>query len=607
MSFRTRITLLAALALMGACAVQGPGEDARDSAGIAAGKADGPYTECELGAITDFVNQVPVSTLEDEGPARAALRDQGVYGTAAKCLVWWRMGMNTDQDCPAGDLPAGFEPSFRQFPDAQAIDDVKYVGPSTFEALHAASESACDTPTGDGADVGVIFSPATDFAQSHAARLVQLFNTAERSADVSIYSFSQPDIKAAVLANADRIRIRVMYDRGHLGGGLETELERAGIEVRDSGQINHHKFAIFDGVQNEGDDPAQTIISSGSANWSSGAVDTYDESTVIIENSPEMALRFQREFNYLWDNSGAVDTGYDDTTNYFQSVEITDDMIAAVDDPTVDAIFTSQNFKVTSRGLTADKSNGYQVAQRWIDMINSAEESIWIFSERLRSVPIANALIAKAAADPDIEIRVYQDNQEYVTAYKMQQMLSDLEECYADASTETQHMNCETGMYYSAQVADAFSDNPNHELRIKYYSYNWHYSFQQMHHKSMIIDGRWIVTGSYNLSFNSEFKTFENVMIFDGQAHTQLLQDFKDNFEFAWNRGVDDYDGMMERVRNGDSNVPIRMIDSLGLVPISMTWQQVDDYRNAVRDACGSSEVYQLGQTNERAPTCERQ
>jgi hypothetical protein len=48
------------------------------------------------------------------------------------------------------------------------------------------------------------------------------------------------------------------------------------------------------------------------------------------------------------------------------------------------------------------------------------------------------------------------------------------------------------------------------------------------------------------------------------------------------------------------------MVDAMGLEPISMTWQEVDDYRNAVRAACGSSEVYQLGRTNERAMTCTR-
>jgi phosphatidylserine/phosphatidylglycerophosphate/cardiolipin synthase-like enzyme len=609
MSFRNRLTVLCALALgMGACAVQGPAEDPRDAAAIAAGKADGPYSDCELDALTDYVNELPLTTLDDEGPARATLRDQGVHGSAAKCIVWWRLGMDTDTSCPAGDLPAGFEPSFREFPDAQAIDDVHYVGPSAFEALNAINSASCDdTPEPGDVGVNVIFSPTDIFEQSHAARIVALINDPEtRSVDISMYSFSQPDIKDALLANADRLSVRVMYDRGHLGGGLETELERAGIEVRDSGQINHHKFAIFNGVQNEGDDPAAATISSGTANWSNGAVGTYDESTVFISQSAEMTLRFQKEFNYLWEHSKAVDTGHDDTTNYFDTIEITDEMIEAVDDPTVDAWFTSVNFRPTSRGLSSDRSNGYQVAQRWIDMINGAEESIWIMQERLRSVPIANALLAKAEANPDIEIRVYQDNQEYVTAYKMSTMLRELQECYDEANTETQRLSCETGLVYSAHVAQAFEGNPNHEYRIKYYSYNWHYSFQQMHQKSMIIDGRWVVTGSYNWSYNAEFKTFENVMVFDGQAHTALLQAFQDNFEFAWNRGVDDYDDLMDRIQNGDGNVPIRMIDSLGLVPISMTWQQVDDYRNAVRDACGSSNVYQLGRTNERAPTCDR-
>jgi len=609
MSLRNRTILLTALALgVGACTTGGPAEDPENASAIAAGKADGPYTDCELNALTDYVNELPLSTLDDEGPARDALRAEGVHGSAAKCIVWWRLGMNTDESCRGSDLPAGFTPDVREFANAAAIDAVKYVGPSAFEALAAINADSCaDTPEPGEVGLNVLFSPTDDFERSHAARIVELINTAERSIDISMYSFSQPDVRAALIDNADRVAVRVLYDSGHTGNGLEDALEAAGIEVRKVGPTNHHKYAIFDGVQNAGDDPAASTVASGSANWSNGAVDTYDESTVFITGSPEMTLRFQQEFNLLWEHSRDVSTASDDTTNYFDTVEITDEMIEAVEDPTVDAIFTSANFKVTSRGLSSDKSNGYQVAQRWIEMIENAEDSIWIFSERLRSVPIANAILAKAESDPDIEIRIYQDNQEYRTAYKMRQMLAGLEECYAGATTETQRMNCETGLVYSARIAEAFEDNPNHEYRIKYYSYNWHYTFAQMHHKSMIIDGRWVVTGSYNLSFSAEFNTMENVMIFDGQAHQSLLQAFTDNFDYAWNRGVDDYEGLMDRVQGDSSNVPIRMIDSMGLEPISMTWQQVDDYRNAVRAACGSSQVYELSRTNERAATCDRQ
>ncbi|RLB48238.1 MAG: hypothetical protein DRJ42_23695, partial [Deltaproteobacteria bacterium] len=461
------------------------GDDGEDSVGITSGKGDGTsYSQCELDELTAVVNEVHLETLDDERPARDALRAQGVHGSAAKCIVWWRLGADTDVSCRGRNLPSGFVPTVREFPDAQSIDAVKYVGPSAFRALAAIGADACTTAPPTGIVTDVIFSPTEDLAASHAGRIINLMDNAQRSIDISMYSFSQPDIKEALLRNASRIAVRVLYDRGHLGGGLENALEEAGIEVRRIGQINHHKYAIFDGVLEAGDDPAAATISSGSANWSNGAVGTYDESTVFISNSPEMALRYQREFNLLWQYSTAVETGFDNQTNYFDSVEITEAMIEAVEDPTVDAAFTSMNFKVGSRGLTVDKSNGYQMAQRWIDLINGAEESIWIYSERLRSVPVANALLAKAEANPDMEIRIYQDNQEYVTAYKMRTMLARLDDCYDGATTETQHINCERGVIYSQTVAAAFEGNPNHQYRMKYYSYNWHYSFQQMHHKS---------------------------------------------------------------------------------------------------------------------------
>jgi phosphatidylserine/phosphatidylglycerophosphate/cardiolipin synthase-like enzyme len=326
-------------------------------------------------------------------------------------------------------------------------------------------------------------------------------------------------------------------------------------------------------------------------------VTTYDEATVFIEESPELSLRYQREFNLLWANSQPV-VGHEEIP-YVQTMEITDEMIAAVDDPAVDAIFTSQNFRQTTRGLTALR-DGYDVADRFIEKIEQAERSIWLFSERLRSVPVAEALLRKAAERPDVEIRVYMDNQEYVSSSTSAGLMRELMECYATATTTAQRINCESGMYYSYEVSRAFAEQPNHEVRMKYYSYNWHYSFPQMHHKTLLVDGRWLLTGSYNLSENAEFNTFENVMILDGQAFPELIAAFEGELERLWSLNTDQYTGLMSRVNGTGTTVPIQF------EPIAMTWQQVDDYRAATRAVCGHTQLSQLRETQETARYCNR-
>lgn len=591
--------LVLLLALAGCSVPSGEADaDGADDVGLT-GKADGTaYTQCELDEALSLINSIPASTLDDEGPIRDALKAAGVHGSAAKCIAWYRLGIDTTAEC-GREMPAGITAQPRSVPDAETLDAIKYVGQSAFRSLIDAVAHLCvDPPTGATADV--VWSPQDNYADSHAARIVDLIDNAERSLDIAMYSFSEPGIKAAVLRNAARLRIRLLYDKGHLGGGLETDFEDAGIEVRYVGQIMHHKYCIVDGVQDAGDDPARAIVASGTANWSNGAVATYDESTIFIENSPEMALRFQREFNLLWAHSEGVE-GHDEIENV-QTVEITDAMIDAVDDPATDAIFTSTNFRVTSSGRLQVDKDGYDVADRWVEAIENAEHSVWLFSERLRSVPVAEALMRKIEANPDFEIRVLLDNQEFIREDGSAERVADLQDCYAGATTETQRLNCESGMYYSYEVTEAFEGAPNAELRMSYYSYNWHYSFHQFHMKSMVVDGRTIYTGSYNLSFNAEFNTFENVMIFDGQSFPELLDAFLEGFEILWTRGEEDgaLEELMADVEGTRTSVPIRFS------PISMTWAQVDAYRDAVYAACGGRQLYDLKQHNERAWTCAR-
>ncbi len=554
-----------------------PNGDGPDDVALGAGKADGTdYAACELEGVVDLLNELPIESRADGEAARQTLTGQGVHGQAAKCLVWFRMGFDAMESCPAAPLPADhvFTPTF--FQSIDEVDAVKYVGPAALEQLVSLAPAACEE---EEPSFAVRFSPVADYDDSHAARLVELIDTAERSVDVAIYSFSDAQVKAALLRNADRILIRVLYDRGALGGRLEGELEAGGIEVRFVGQTMHHKFAIIDGPHAEGDDPADTIVATGTANWSGGAVTIYDEATFFFEGSPELALHYQAEFNRLWAYSQPV-PGHEEIP-YVETRPISEEEIAAAEDPGVDAIFTSSNF-IDRGGRLSVFKDGYDVADRWVELIEDAETSIWLFHTRLRSVPVTEAILRKIEENPDFEIRVFTDNQEFVWPNVSASLLEELAQCYAEARTDIQVFNCEKGQLYSFALHEAFEDAPNAEIRLKYYAYNWHFTFPQMHMKSMIVDGRFIVAGSYNLSFTSEFGTFENVVILDGDAYPELLADVLEQYDAMWSmrRAEGAYDALMADVGD-DALVPLRFD------PIALSWAEVADYRTAVYDTCG--------------------
>ena len=72
----------------------------------------------------------------------------------------------------------------------------------------------------------------------------------------------------------------------------QKPIETVGIAKLPLGDKLHHKFAIIDNY---------TVIT-GSHNWSNSANYNNDETLLVIYN-PLVAQHFQREFDYLYQNS----------------------------------------------------------------------------------------------------------------------------------------------------------------------------------------------------------------------------------------------------------------------------------------------------------------
>jgi len=215
---------------------------------------------------------------------------------------------------------------------------------------------------------------------------------------------------------------------------------------------------------------------------------------------------------------------------------------------------------------------------KWVAAIQGARESIHIASGHLRLKPVAEALIAAKQANPDLDIKVYLDQQEFISASGDDFQKQEVEECLAEATTESQRFDCENKEFlWSRSVLMAGID-----LRFKSYAFRWDHSYAvQMHHKYMSIDGAKLFSGSYNLSMNAEHDTFENTVVMEGAEFADVISAFEANFAAIWETGrADDLlSQLRDQIATADP-IPI-VFDSMAL-----TWQEFTDLRALITTHC---------------------
>jgi phosphatidylserine/phosphatidylglycerophosphate/cardiolipin synthase-like enzyme len=535
--------LLAALLFAG-CALESP--DGIDEAGVVpGGKADGSdFSACELAAVVTWLN---------EGVDHDALLDADVHSRAAHNIVSRRDGADGAFGTSDDVL----------FADIAAVDAVPWVGPAAMRALAGAVADRCVASTTD-----VIFSPQP-YETSHLLRIRELIDAATTSIDLALYSFSDARIMDALgRAVARGVVVRLIFEdagsqRNAPSGTTSGRLETMGVEVRYINKIMHHKFAILD----------RATLVTGSGNWSNSAATRYDENTVFIQGNAELTLSYQREFDLLWQYSRPL--VWNEEIEHVVTEPVTD----IPDDPSVEALFTSANFRAyesaTNGGTFSVIPGRSVVADRWVELIRGARRSIRIASGHLRSRAISEALLEAHANNPELDIRVYLDGQEYLAESTHRIQEQELEACLVRAGmNEGARQACtDRGFLFSYQLHAA-----GIALRYKYYAYRWHYSYAaQMHHKYMIVDDTTLVTGSYNLSDNAEHATMENVLILEDAA---LIAEFAANFDAMWTTGEGRYETLMSAMTSGTGNVSL-VFDSM-----SLDWTEVTALKRAIRAAC---------------------
>ena len=548
-------------------------EDAIDEVGVTAGKADGPFSSCDLAQMVAFAN--------DPHTDKEALKRAGVHARAAGFIPAYRNGLDGIPGTADDDV----------FESAEELDSVVYVGPVAFRQLATHVAPRCDhipTPA-----IEVVFSPQK-YEESHLVQAMQLIHTAKHSVDVAMYSFRDTNLLDALGAAGPRggsVRViseNARADRADPEGTISAKLEERGVDVRWVNKIMHHKFCIIDGPQTYSNDPRMGVLMTGSGNWSHSAGTKYDENMVILHGHYEALYAYQQEFELLWDNSR--DFVWNSDIAPVLTSAITDAM--HIDSATFQAWFTSRNMRTyvsavhgPTFGTLSDMNT---VSDQWVNLIANAQESIQIASGHLRSRPITDALIAKVVSDPNVQIQVYLDGQEFISEYWHEVQNENLALCLeAAGSSDSKIQSCmDKGFLFGYSLHLAGID-----VRYKYYSYRWHYkTAQQMHHKYMIIDGNKIVTGSYNLSDNAEHQTMENILVLDAADAPHIVSEFDHNFINIWETGrlSNRYDELTQQIEEATDSFP------LVFPSMALDWNEVSELKALIRSQCPdiNSEAY---------------
>ncbi|MBW2525646.1 MAG: hypothetical protein JRI23_15790 [Deltaproteobacteria bacterium] len=479
----------------------------------------------------------------------------GLDARAAENLIAHRDG--ADLQSTADDDP---------FDSLAELQSVPYCKGRCLELLlaYAKNTGVYDSLGGGESDIEVVFSPQPTKELSHLQEVADRIDQAERSIDIAMYSYSHADpIRSAIIRAIDRgVEIRWLADTDLANSDYKMQpLEDMGIDVRRVTKVMHHKMAIIDGPRDDAHlaDAETATLMTGSGNWSNSAGTKYDENTLFIEGHAELNLRMQREFDTLW--AGSRDVVYNAALQHdLTRANITDDTIAAYEDPDAHVWFTSANFRVT-----ASKSWTYlgttAVTDQLVAAIASAETSIDIASGHFVSVPIAQAVVDALQSNPSLDVEIVLDCQ------------------------ETSKSSGDIG-----QLKDAIEDLGG-TIQYKCNTYRWHYKYaKQMHHKYLIVDEDELYTGSLNFSDSAEIGTFENMFWLRGAQHAQLIAEFLVNHAEVASYGHENdmaaYSELMLDVQGG-SSTPL-----VWDAPIALPGASFSALKNAIRQACPATQPW---------------
>jgi phosphatidylserine/phosphatidylglycerophosphate/cardiolipin synthase-like enzyme len=130
-----------------------------------------------------------------------------------------------------------------------------------------------------------------------SANLISEINSAEKSIDIAVYSFTNTSISDALIEAKNRgVEVRVIFD--YLQASSEysvdelLENKEISVKIKKGSGSMHNKFIIIDNEK----------VLTGSYNYSKNADERNDENLIYILDKL-LASEYQAEFNEIWDEA----------------------------------------------------------------------------------------------------------------------------------------------------------------------------------------------------------------------------------------------------------------------------------------------------------------
>lgn len=401
----------------------------------------------------------------------------------------------------------------------------------------------------------------------------QILSQAKSSIDIAMYnmdtSTQSPIIEKLLeekmqkrISSSD-LQVRLIFqgygDKKKRNAKLK-KLESLGIDVRYFAKAKklHHKFAVIDG---------QTVsakLITGSANWSLSSYRNYNDNIIYFANSPLLSASYQIEFNFLWEKS----TPFGKEKHYSPSnlLQDTNDLEAGVK-----AYFNSENLKKPSKNKKKITVSDYILTHPLVEKINQAQYTIDIATTRIKLFPVYKALLK--AAKRGVKINIVVTMAQYSSWYKRKSLSEkNCEDGY--------QAHCSIGIKYSNLLEKASLKESNIKIKAKYFDLRPLKSIQkQMHHKYMIIDNQYLVTGSFNWSFSAEFKHIENLLILQKTHYPHVVEKFQFDFKKLWKVNKKGFDSLYFKIKE---NFKYKKKFSCSFTPLILEFSQIDKIRKLV-------------------------
>ncbi len=172
---------------------------------------------------------------------------------------------------------------------------VLFIGTAKYDAWFVFPEFDQIIPTNFDTNYSaeVFFCPEDSCSQ----QLISQINSAQKTIDIAIYSFTLDSIADALLEAKERgVFIRIVFDNLQAANQYSEDerISEAGvlIKIKSGSGYMHNKFIVIDGEK----------VLTGSFNYSSNA-DTKNDENLILIISKKIAKNYSDEFEELWDES----------------------------------------------------------------------------------------------------------------------------------------------------------------------------------------------------------------------------------------------------------------------------------------------------------------